>query len=122
MYFLSRSCFESKEFINMYYKYYQKIFFTRAIFLAGTVPKNLAAKYPNINVEKTHNKIKLRKSSERIKSLPQKSLNHPQKIDRMFKQNEKIKTSIIQHLPNVEIVSILQDNNLLNTRVNINTR
>lgn len=111
--------------MRIYQKNFFKIF-SRAIFSAGTIPKNLEAKYPNINVNKTHNKVKQRKSSERTKILPQKSLNKPSEIDRMFKQNsEKIKTStlsVIQHLPNVEVVSILQDNNLLNAQVNINTR
>ncbi|XP_072764183.1 uncharacterized protein [Anoplolepis gracilipes] len=87
----------------------------------GTVPKNLAAKYPN--VDKVHTKIKLRKSAEHIKVLPKKSSNLQSEIDPTIKQNENIKKSIfsvIKHLPN-EVVPILQDNNLLNARVDINT-
>ncbi|XP_072759178.1 uncharacterized protein [Anoplolepis gracilipes] len=87
----------------------------------GTVPKNLAAKYPN--VDKVHTKIKLRKSAEHVKGLPKKSSNLQSEIDPTIKQNKNIKESIfsvIKHLPN-EIVPILQDNNLLNTRVDINT-
>ncbi|CAL1673815.1 unnamed protein product [Lasius platythorax] len=92
----------------------------------GTVPKNLAGKYPNaLSVDKVHTKIKQQKSAEYTKVLPQSSSNLQSKIDRI-KQDENIKVStfswgnVIKHLPS-EAVPILQNNNLLNARIDNNT-
>lgn len=69
-------------------------FIKKLFFLAGTVPKNLAGKYPNVlNVDQIHTKIKQRKSSiaEPTKILFQRSSNLQSEIDR--KQNQNIKDS-----------------------------
>ncbi|XP_070154834.1 uncharacterized protein [Polyergus mexicanus] len=92
----------------------------------GTVPKNLAGKYPNVlNVDQIHTKIKQRKSSiaEPIKILSQKLSNLQSEIDQ--KQNQNIKDStfswgtVMKCLPSEDVPN-LQDINLLNVRVNCN--
>ncbi|XP_050448849.1 uncharacterized protein LOC126850185 [Cataglyphis hispanica] len=93
----------------------------------GTVPKNLAGKYPNINIDKVHTKIKQRKNSitESIKALSQRTSSLQSEIDRL-KQNHNIKDSTfslktVTKFLSSEGLSNVQDKNLLNARINFNT-
>ncbi|KAM0730700.1 G2/mitotic-specific cyclin-1 [Formica fusca] len=95
----------------------------------GTVPKNLAGKYPNVlNVDQIHTKIKQRKSSiaEPTKILFQRSSNLQSEIDR--KQNQNIKDStfswgtVMKCLPSEDVPNLTNEiakNDEQNYRLNI---